>query len=373
MISRSLNNSPPTVLLIGNFLSAMNRGRGVCEDLALRLADAEWRVLTASSKTTRFARVSDILQTAWRQRRQYHVASVEVYSGRAFRWAEAVCKMLRVLDKPYVLTLHGGNLPRFAVRCPRRLQRLLQSAHAVTVPSRYLLEQMRPYREDLRLLPNPLDVGRYRYTVRSNPEPRLMWLRSFHSIYNPSLAPRVLAILSREFPDAELIMVGPDRGDGSSQAATRTAHELGVLDRITFPGSVSKGDVPECLNRGDVFLNTTNYDNTPVSVIEAMACGQCVVSTDAGGIPYLIDDGVDGLLTPRDDPQRMAAALGRILREPALAERLSRNARAKAELFDWSTILPRWQSLLTEAAFSQGQAKRARPLITLDNLNHQRE
>jgi glycosyltransferase involved in cell wall biosynthesis len=359
MISRNLDNTPPTVLLIGNFLSAMNRGRGVCEDLAVRLTDADWRVLTASSKTTRFGRLSDMLQIAWRRRRQYRVASVEVYSGRAFRWAEAVCKMLRVLDKPYVLTLHGGNLPQFAARRPRRMRRLLRSAHAVTVPSPYLREQMRPYREDLRLLPNPLDVGRYRYTVRSNPQSRLVWLRSFHSLYNPSLAPRVLAILSREFPQVGLVMVGPDRGDGSLQATRRTAADLGVLDRITFPGSVSKGDVPAWLSRGDVFLNTTNYDNTPVSVLEAMACGLCLVSTDAGGVPYLIDDGVDGLLSPRDDPQRMAAAVTRILREPALAERLSRNARAKAESCDWSAILPRWQSLLTEAALSQGRAARA--------------
>ena len=100
------------------------------------------------------------------------------------------------------------------------------------------------------------------------------------------------------------------------------------------------------LNSGDVFLNTTNVDNTPVSVIEAMACGLCVVSTNVGGLPYLLDDEQDSLLVQPDDPAAMATAVSRILRENVLATRLSQNARAKAEQFDWSTVLPQWLALL---------------------------
>lgn len=125
---------------------------------------------------------------------------------------------------------------------------------------------------------------------------------------------------------------------------------LKLGEQVHWEGAVAKRDVPNALNSGDIFLNTTNVDNTPVSVIEAMACGLCVVSTNTGGLPYLLDDEQDSLLVQPDDSAAMAAAVRRILTEPGLAERLSRNARAKAEQYDWSVILPRWEQLLTEVA-----------------------
>ncbi|MBA3257451.1 MAG: glycosyltransferase family 4 protein, partial [Pyrinomonadaceae bacterium] len=94
----------------------------------------------------------------------------------------------------------------------------------------------------------------------------------------------------------------------------------------------------------------TNVDNAPVSVLESMACGLCVVSTNVGGIPYLLKHEEDALLVPPDDAQAMAAAVRRIYSEPGLAERLSRKGRAKVEQFDWSAILPQWEALLSAVA-----------------------
>jgi glycosyltransferase involved in cell wall biosynthesis len=338
----------PGILLVDNFLSASGFTRTVSEDLAERLAQAGWPVITTSHKPARLPRLVDMVATAWKHRHEYAVAQVAVYSGPSFLWAEAVCWVLRRAGKPYVLTLHGGALPAFARRWPGRVRRLLCSAAVVTTPSHYLQEQMRPYRPDLRLLPNPLDIGRYPFALRQRPQPCLVWLRAFHRIYNPTLAPRVVALLAREFPNVHLIMVGPDKGDGSLQATQRLAAELGVADRIAWKGGVPKADVPKWLSQGDIFLNTTYVDNTPVSVLEAMACGLCVVSTNIGGIPYLLEHGEDALLVPPDDAEAMAAAVRRVLTEPGLAERLSRNARKKAEGFDWSVVLPQWERLLLE-------------------------
>ena len=332
---------------VGNFLSHANGSRGICEDLALRLPDAGWQVFCTSSKPNPVARLVDMVGSVWRNRSQFSVAQVDIYSGRAFLWAEAVCWTLRRGGKPYVLTLHGGGLPSFARRWPRRVTRMLQSAAAVTAPSRYLVEQMRPYCSSVLLVHNPLDLSRYKFTPRRSPRPRLIWLRAFHAIYNPPLAIKVLASLQLECRDVCLTMVGPNKGDGSYEETVQLAETMGVADRCTFPGGVGKDEVPAWMNRGDIFINTTDVDNTPVSVLEAMACGLCVVSTDVGGIPYLLEHEHDSLLVPPNDPDAMAAAVNRVLTEPGLAERLSRNAREKAEQSDWSVVLPQWDSLLT--------------------------
>jgi glycosyltransferase involved in cell wall biosynthesis len=84
--------------------------------------------------------------------------------------------------------------------------------------------------------------------------------------------------------------------------------------------------------------------------MEAMACGLCVVSTNVGGIPYLLEDGREALLVRPDDAEAAASAMRRILTEQPLAESLSRNARKKAERFDWSAVLPQWEDILESAA-----------------------
>lgn len=337
---------PHRVLLVGNFLSATRANRSVGEELAARLAGAGWSVRTTSSEPRRLPRLADMMRTAWSARREYDVAQVDVFSGAAFCWAESVCAVLRRAHKPYVLTLHGGNLPDFARRWPRRARRLLASAAVVTTPSRYLLEELRPHRDDLVLLPNAIELPRYSFRVREAPAPRLVWLRAFHPIYEPELAVAVLERLARAHPDARLAMAGAVTDEGAHARALARAERAGVAERVRIVRGVAKRDVPAWLDAGDIFLNTATVDNTPVSVIEAMASGLCIVSTRVGGIPHLVRDGESALLVPAGDADAMAAAVSRLLREPGLAPSLSRAARREAERFGWEGVLPRWEALL---------------------------
>jgi len=338
----------PGLVFIGNYLDPSRHSPPIGIELASRLRARGWEVLLTSSYENRLLRLLDMVSTVFLKRDFYQVAQVDVFSGLAFFWAEFVCQALRVLKKPYVLTLHGGNLPVFADKWPWWVRNLLSSAVAVTAPSQYLFQKMRPYCCSLEFLPNPINLSAYSFQERKHVALCLVWLRAFHHIYNPSLAPRVLALLKEEFPDANLTMVGPDKGDGSLELTRKVAQDLGVQDGVEYLGSVPKANVPDVLQQGDIFINTTNVDNTPISVLEAMACGLCVVTTNVGGLPYLLEDGVDALLVPPDDPQAMANAIRRLLTEPGFSEKLSANARRKAEGFDWSMILPQWEKLFLE-------------------------
>ena len=350
-----------SVLIIGNFLSVAGGSRGVCEDLAERLAGNGWKVVCASRKRPRVLRLADMILTAVRHRQKYSVAQIDVFSGSAFSWAEAVCWTLRQLGKPYVLTLHGGNLPAFAARWPGRVKRLLSSARAVTAPSGYLQEKLKPYCQEIKVIPNPIDVGLYPYRERTPARPKLAWLRAFHEIYNPVMAVKVVAALAQEFPDLELSMIGADKCDGSFERTRVEADELGVARHVRFPGQVAKRAVPEALAGADIFLNTSNFDNTPVSVIEAMASGLCVVTTNVGGMPHLLGQEKEALLVSPNAEEAMLQAVLRVLHEPALAGTLSRNGRRKAETFNWSIILPRWEALLGEMATDAASPNHQRP------------
>jgi glycosyltransferase involved in cell wall biosynthesis len=206
----------------------------------------------------------------------------------------------------------------------------------------------------VRLIPNALDVADYEFRERSRPAPHLVWLRSFHDIYNPPLAAEVIAQVAAVHPGARLTMFGRDKGDGSLEATRAAAERLGVSDRVSFPGGIPKSEVPRRLHDGDIFINTTNIDNTPVSVLEAMACGLCVVSTSVGGIPYMLHDGVDSLLVPRGDADAMAAAVLRLVDDPDLSARISRAGRHAVEGLDWQPVLEQWKELFTTVAARNG-------------------
>lgn len=358
------------LLLVGDFSASKVGNASVAEALAARLKQAGDVVITTSSQTLRPLRVADMVLTAWLVKNRIDVAVVDVYSGTAFRWAEWVTAVLRGANVPVVHVLRGGNLPAFARANGARVARLLAASSAVVALSGFLYEEMSAYGEIAEVIPNPIDLRAYPFRLRRGAAPRLAWLRSFHALYNPTLGPRALAELSRRLASAHgdggpggvmrphLTMMGADKGDGTLQATVATAERLGVDQLLSLPGPVTKAEVPTRLAEADVFLNTTDVDNVPISVIEALACGLCVVSTDVGGIPYLLQDGVDALLVPRDDPVAMAAAVERIVEDPRLAERLSRNGRAKAESFDWSHVLPKWRTLLAKVASRQGGASR---------------
>ena len=92
----------------------------------------------------------------------------------------------------------------------------------------------------------------------------------------------------------------------------------------------------------DIFINTSNLDNTPVSVMEAMALGLVVVSTNVGGMPYLINNGLEGVLVAPNNIERMTLAIDNIIMNTESTQQLTLNARKKVESFDWSNVKQSW-------------------------------
>lgn len=342
----------PTILMIGNYLSQPKHNRNIWNDLSERLAGAGWGVITTSRQENKVLRLLDMLQTILFKRKQYALAQIDVFSGAAFTFARSCAWLLRLLKKPYVLTLHGGGLPVFARKHPDRIKRLLSTASAVTTPSPFLQVSLADFRNDILCIPNPVQISSMGYRKRAHLTPNLIWIRAFHEIYNPGLAVRMIKILSQSMPECKLTMIGPDKGDGSFEKVLLLTHEFGLDNQIRVLPGIPSSEVPVLLDTADIFINTTNYDTFPRSLIEAMACGLCVVSTNVGGIPWLVNNGQEGFLVSPDDPQVMADAVLSLLNNPELAERISTQARQKAETLDWSAILPQWEALLSSVGIS---------------------
>lgn len=192
-------------------------------------------------------------------------------------------------------------------------------------------------------IPNVLELQKYQLTSKKFDYPRVLWVRSFAEIYNPKLAILTLEKLKAIYPNAELCMIGPD-SDGSLSEIQRLSQELGVQVKIT--GKLSKTEWMEMAKTYNVFINTSNFDNMPVSVIEAMALGLPIISTEVGGMSSLIDHNTDGILVPKNDPIAMSKAIQETFENVNKTVNRIKNARHKAEQFDWVKVRIKWLDVL---------------------------
>jgi glycosyltransferase involved in cell wall biosynthesis len=320
------------------------------EHLAPRLQEMGFACTLTSRKINRYLRMADILGTLYHQRDQVDIVCLQVYSGLGFLVSDVASWLSRRLGKPVVMVLHGGDLPEFLVRNRAWGKRVLSRAQSLVVPSQYLSRLAADLGFRSMIIPNAIDLAKYPYRLRSTASSNLLWMRTFHEIYNPMLAVDVIKVLLQSYPHASLTMAGQEKG--MLGQVKQRVEDLGVQNAVRFVGFLDDPGKWGEFTAHDIFLNTNHVDNMPISVIEAAVCGLPIVATRVGGLPYLLTDEVDGLLTADDNAQEMAAAIRRILEEPGLAAKLSYNARKLGEQYDWDVTLLQWAALFQDISIA---------------------
>lgn len=175
------------------------------------------------------------------------------------------------------------------------------------------------------------------------------------ALLRPQKAHRVLlhaaAQLMHERPRLRVLIAG----DGSEAGALRQcATDLGIAERVSFLGT--RSDVPDVLSAFDVAVCCSDFEGSPLSVMEYMAAGLPIVATEVGGIPDLIDSGVHGLLVPPREPTMLAGAIRRLLDDRDLAARLGDQARIRQRSeFDFPALTARLESLYVEMLVQSGR------------------
>lgn len=308
--------------------------------------EKKYSITCVSAKVNRAARLADILSTLIRKRRDLDLVILDIYSGLNLFMAETVGWLCRKLQLPLIMVLHGGNLPFAAKQRPARLKRILSRADAITAPSKYLAEAIGQLGFEIEVIPNVVETGKYQHKTRSNIAPNLVWMRSFHPLYNPAMALRTLSLIKDFAPASRLTMAGTDKG--CEREMRFLAAEMDLTDRVDFCGWLDEDGKKHVFEQADIYLNTNNIDNTPVSIIEACAFGLAVIATDVGGIPFLLNDGSDALLVPRNDAAAMANAVRRLLEDPTLVQQLSSNGKTLAERSSWKNVKPKWENKFNE-------------------------
>ena len=271
---------------------------------------------------------------------------IDTFSTKAFYFSLILGLISNIKNVKYCPVLRGGNLP-IKLNNNWLAHLYFRNSYKIIAPSNYLSNPFSKKYNNVVCIPNFIPIENYPFIHRTIGKPNLIWVRSFHETYNPLLVIDLAEILIKEYPDIHIIMVGPDK-DGIKLKFENELKRKKLELNFTLTGKLEKKNWIELSKNSSIFINTTNFDNHPVSVIEAMALGLPIVSTNVGGVPYLIEDRKNGLLFDKGNQVEFANAVRELLTNPELISKLSNNSRKSALNFDWKVVSSIWKKQIGE-------------------------
>jgi glycogen(starch) synthase len=153
---------------------------------------------------------------------------------------------------------------------------------------------------------------------------------------------RSFAQIAERHPDVGLVI----GGDGAARPGLISlARELGIADHVHLPGRLSREQVASTMRKAELFVLPSRVEPFGIVVLEALHAGRPVVVSSRGGAPEIVRDEREGLVVDPFDTEALGAAIGRLLEDRALAERLAQAGRARAEEYSWSAITQRYREI----------------------------
>jgi glycosyltransferase involved in cell wall biosynthesis len=247
----------------------------------------------------------------------------------------------KLFGKKTILHYHTGEAETHLKNWKLTAKPTMRMFDRIIVPSQFLVDVFARFDLQATAIFNFVDSEKFRFRPRNPLKPVFLSNRNFEIHYQVSDVLRAFHLIQKRFPEAKLIVAG----FGSEEAKLKKlAGELNI-EHIEFPGRVEQSEMPKIYDRADVYLNSSIVDNMPLSIIEAFACGLPVVSTDAGGISYIVTDGETGLLVKTNDYKALAEQAIRLLEDKDLAEKIIRKASTESSKYTWQNIHVEWLKL----------------------------
>jgi len=272
----------------------------------------------------------------WRASRDARVVHIMANSGWSWHlFAAPAIHIAAWRCVPVVVNYRGGEAARFLARQHALVRISMRKARAVVVPSGFLRDVFARHGIATTIVPNIVDLDAFKPASVRADAPHVVVTRNLEPIYDIATALRAFAIVVRRLPAARMTVAG----SGPERAALESlATELGIDDRVTFTGRLDNRDLPALYRTATVAVNPSLVDNMPISLLEAMASGVPIVSTNVGGVPHMIENRRTGLLVSPGDPPAMAAALLEVIESPALAAALAAAGLETAPRYSWPRV-----------------------------------
>jgi glycosyltransferase involved in cell wall biosynthesis len=243
--------------------------------------------------------------------------------------------LVRFSGKKVIINYRSGEGREFFRRYGFWAAPVFRLASAVTAPSTFLAEAIRErFGLPVKIVPNIVDLKTFRYRQRSRYQPRLLVTRHLEKMYGVDMVVRAFESVQKRFPEASLEIAGT----GSEEGRLRALVAGSGLKNVHFCGHVPHADLPALYDRSDILLNGSHVDNFPGALVEASAAGLAVVSTNAGGIPAMYENGKTAILVEPGDWRGLADGVQALIDNPSLGARLTAAAFQLCRQCEWENV-----------------------------------
>jgi len=244
--------------------------------------------------------------------------------------------LIKLHGKKVILSARGGEAKSFFKKYGLLVKPILKRVDAISVPSGFLRDIFwEAFNMRASIVPNIADFEQFKYRKRERVLAKLLVTRSLEEIYNVGCVIRAFKKVHDYFPGSSLGIVG----DGTQRAVLeKMVAELNLIEHVTFHGRIKHSEIQNYYDQYDIFINASNADNLPGVILEAFASGLPVVSTRAGGIPYMVEDGLTGLLVGIGDYEGLGEKVIELVKDPGFASMLANNARIECQKYSWDNV-----------------------------------
>ena len=234
---------------------------------------------------------------------------------------------------PYITTLHGSDVTILGSDPSYEPINTLsiEKSDAITTVSQYMVDEAKNtlgIEEKIHVIPNFVDHEAFRPApcrILYSPRPcgiTLVHVSNFRQVKRVDDLIYSMCVITKKEPNAQLILVG----DGPERPRIeRLIDKLDLRKNITVTGY--RSDVAEVINCADALVLCSETENAPLTILEGMSCGLPIIGTRVGGIPELVQDGVNGLLVPPKSPEDIAEAALRLAADKELLTKMGVKAR----------------------------------------------
>lgn len=283
-------------------------------------------------------RLVPYLLDLWRVIGRSDLVHVMANSGWSWHLFAAPAIWIGVLrGRAVIVNYRGGEAGAFLDRSVRTVGVSLRRAAALIVPSGFLLAEFSRHGFGPEVVANVIDLQRFRPGQKVRSDIHLLVARNLELLYDNASVIQAFALIRSSYPEARLTIAGTGPEAGSLR---RLAEDLGVDEGVQFVGRVERDEMAELVRSSTVSINPSLADNMPNSILEALASGVPVVSTNVGGVPYLVQNERTALLVPPRDPRAIADAVLRLVDDPALYQHLRMTGMEEVKRYTWTSIGP---------------------------------
>lgn len=287
-----------------------------------------------------FFRLTPYLYTLWQIAGRFDVIHIMANSGWSWHlFAVPAIWIAKLRQVPVVVNYRGGEADTFLAKSARSVRVSMRQTAALIVPSDFLKAVFARFSMPASVVPNIIDVARFNNSAPHRATRRhLLVSRNLEPIYDNETAIRAFSIVHRSYPDATLTIAG---SGPLAESLAVLAESLGLGRAVIFTGRLDRNAMARAYRTADIAINPSLVDNMPNSVLEALASGVPVVSTNVGGVPYIVKDEQTALLVSPKSPDAMAKAILRLMDDAALSDRLLDNGLAEVQKYTWQQVWPK--------------------------------